>query len=140
MPSSFDWSHMYCHLQLGCDFFCEQWEKVTCRHVFQLLIISKVFIIIFFKIKIFCFHDWMVLNYDMWCNRNLSRDILIEFVKNKFKSIFKYVGRIHTFIYLNYIFIQIKHIYLPKLYIYLGMLRRQVSWVQVHEYLYFILG
>jgi hypothetical protein len=25
-PSSFDLSYMYCRLQLGCDFFCEQWE------------------------------------------------------------------------------------------------------------------
>jgi len=53
----------------------------------------KYFIIILKKIKISCFHDWMVLNYDMWCNKTLSRGILIEFVQNKFKSIFKYVGQ-----------------------------------------------
>jgi hypothetical protein len=35
----------------------------------------------------------MVLDYDMWCNKKNSRGILIEFVQNKFKSIFKHVGR-----------------------------------------------
>ncbi len=28
---------------------------------------------------------WMVLDYDMWCNRKLSHGILTEFVQNKFK-------------------------------------------------------
>ncbi len=53
----------------------------------------KYFYYNFEIIKISCFHDWMVLDYDMWCNRNLSHGILIEFVQNKFKSIFKYVSR-----------------------------------------------
>jgi len=45
MPSSFDWSYMYCHLQLGCDFFGKQWEQVMCCHVSQLLVIKNIFII-----------------------------------------------------------------------------------------------
>jgi hypothetical protein len=42
----------------------------------------------------FNFYVWMVLDYDTWCNRNLQCGILFEFVKNKFKSIFQYVGQI----------------------------------------------
>jgi hypothetical protein len=35
----------------------------------------------------------MALDCDEWCNINLSCGILIEFVQNKIKSIFKYVGQ-----------------------------------------------
>jgi len=45
MPSSFDWSYMYCHLQLGCDFFGERWEQVMCCHVSQLLIIKNIILL-----------------------------------------------------------------------------------------------
>jgi hypothetical protein len=34
---------MYCRLQLGCDFFGEQWEQVMCCHVSQLLVIKNIF-------------------------------------------------------------------------------------------------
>jgi hypothetical protein len=63
------------------------------HHVFQLLIISNISTTILKYFKISCFHDWMVLDYDMWCNKNLSHGILIEFFQNKFKSISKYVGQ-----------------------------------------------
>jgi hypothetical protein len=43
MPSSFDWSCMYCHFQLGYNFFGEQWEQVMCCHVSQHLIIKKYY-------------------------------------------------------------------------------------------------
>jgi hypothetical protein len=39
------------------------------------------------------FYAWMVLDCDMWCNRNLPHAILIEFVQNKFKLVFMYVGQ-----------------------------------------------
>ncbi len=44
-PSSFDLSYTYCHLQLGCDFFGEQWEQIMCCHVFQLLKIKNIFLL-----------------------------------------------------------------------------------------------
>jgi len=41
----------------------------------------------------FKFYVWMVLDCDMWCNKSLPHGILIEFMQNKFKSIFRYVGQ-----------------------------------------------
>ncbi len=35
----------------------------------------------------------MVLDCEMWCINKFSCRILIEFVQNKFKSIFKYIGQ-----------------------------------------------
>ncbi len=43
----------------------------------SILNIFKYFYYNFEIIKISCFHDWMVLDCDMWCNRNLSHGILI---------------------------------------------------------------
>ncbi len=35
----------------------------------------------------------MVLDCDTWCNINLPHGMSVEFVQNKFKSIFMYVGQ-----------------------------------------------
>jgi hypothetical protein len=43
MISSFDLSYMYYRLQLGSNFFGEDWEQIMCCHVSQLLIIKKIF-------------------------------------------------------------------------------------------------
>jgi hypothetical protein len=37
-------------------------------------------------------YAWMVLDYDMWCNKKNPRGILIELVQKINKSIFMYVG------------------------------------------------
>jgi hypothetical protein len=63
-----------------------------CCLVFQILIISNIFIINLEQFKTSSFYAWMVLDSNTWCNRNLQSGILIEFVQNKFKSIFKYLG------------------------------------------------
>jgi hypothetical protein len=50
----------------------------------------------------FNFYVWMVLDYDTWYNKILSCGILIEFVQNKFKSIFRYVHQtnyLHTYLF-----------------------------------------
>jgi hypothetical protein len=36
---------MYCHLQLRCDFFGEQWEQTMCYHVSQFLIIKNILLL-----------------------------------------------------------------------------------------------
>jgi hypothetical protein len=48
MPSSFDLSYTYCCLQLGCDFFGQQWEQYyvlphvpTLNNKFIIIIILK---------------------------------------------------------------------------------------------------
>jgi len=56
MPSSFDWSHMYCHLQLRSDFFGEQCEQVMCCHMSQFLKIRNILKLS----KTFNFYVWMV--------------------------------------------------------------------------------
>jgi hypothetical protein len=63
-----------------------------CCHVFQILIISNIFIINLEQSKIYNFYAWMVLGCNTWCNRNLQCGILIEFVQNKLKPIFMYLG------------------------------------------------
>ncbi len=58
--SSFDSSYTYCYLQLGCDFFAEQWEQVMCYHVFQLLIIKNILLLFSNNLKHLIFFVWMV--------------------------------------------------------------------------------
>jgi hypothetical protein len=90
-PSSFDWSYMYCHLQLKCDFFGEQWEQIMCCHVSQILIIKNILILFWNNLKhlILCLDG---LDRDTWCNIHFPCGIFIEFFQIKFKSIFMYVG------------------------------------------------
>jgi hypothetical protein len=34
----------------------------------------------------------MVLECDMWCNKNLPHGMLIKFIQNNFELLFRYVG------------------------------------------------
>jgi hypothetical protein len=58
-----------------------------CYHMFQFLIISDNFTIILKLFFMSSFHVRMVLDGDMWCNRNLPYGILVEFILNKFKCV-----------------------------------------------------
>jgi hypothetical protein len=90
-PSSFDWSYMYCCLQLGCKFFVEQWEQVMCCHVFRLLVIRNILLLFWNNLKhlIFMF-GW----FKLWhvVQKKLSTWHINWIFQIKFKSIFEYVG------------------------------------------------
>ncbi len=68
---------------------------------------------------------WMVLDCHMWCNIVFPYDILIEFVQNKFKSIFRYVGQ--TKYLPTYLPIEAKNLSKDDLLSYLGKIPILVS-------------
>jgi hypothetical protein len=85
------------HMTFSCKQKQIAWKKkstkytfIFCQVIYVLLLVIKMRL---FGEHSFNFHIWMALDYDTWCNRNLQCGILIEFVWNKFKSIFKYVGQ-----------------------------------------------
>jgi len=53
--SSFDLSYMYCHLQLGWNFFGEQWEQIMCCHMSQLLIIKNILLLFWNNLRCLIF-------------------------------------------------------------------------------------